>query len=113
VTYTFGVKSPSTRSLYTILDALYALGLFVAIQIEGNYATASHPEAVLLLTPIVMTVLLFFGQYFVARRELARSRAGHGSGAAPSHAWGVILLAYVVFAWLTVSLTHLDLQSSG
>lgn len=95
------------------LDALYALGLFVVIQVEGNYETASHPDTVLVVTPIVLTVLLLVGQYFVTRRELAKRRSGHGSGATPGHAWGAILLAYIVFAWLAVSLTSLNLQSSG
>jgi len=95
------------------LDALYALGLFVTIQVEGNYETAFYPETVLLAAPVVMTVLLFFGQYFVTRREFARRRAGHGSDAVPGHAWGVILLVYIVLAWFASSLTSLNLQSSG
>jgi hypothetical protein len=101
------MKSLSTRSLYVALDALYALGLIVSWQLAANDSN-SNPGAVLLLAPIVLTILLVLGQYVVDSRELSRSRAGHGSGVAPSHKWAWFLLIYMAVALLTAASMSFD-----
>lgn len=58
----------------------------------------------LLSVPIALTVVLFFVQYTIVKREGAAVRVGRGSGAIPSHEWAVILLIYMVFALGTVAL---------
>jgi hypothetical protein len=97
------MQAPSTRALFLALDGLYALGLFVAVYVEGNSETASHPGTVLLLVPVVMTVLLFVGQYVVIKRS-------GNDAVTPGHEWVGILLVYIVFALLAGSLVNLRLS---
>jgi ABC-type protease/lipase transport system fused ATPase/permease subunit len=90
---------PSTQGLFALLDWAYGLLLFVLILIA-----AATDSVILVIGPIVLTALLFFGQLALTRREEQAVRAGRGTGAKAGHAWGTIMLVYIVFAVLVVGL---------
>jgi hypothetical protein len=96
------MKGFSTRSLFRTLDQLYALGLVATVWVVGN-ETLGDPQArqmTLLFAPILLTTLMFFGQYFVTRRETVVSQSEGRPAERAGHTWVAILGLYMVLAFV-------------
>lgn len=101
---------PSTRVLYRLLTAAYALGLFLTylFGVSGYvYYIYAPNSTALTLVPLGLTVLLLCGQVLVAMRE---ETAVGRSKIKPSRAWVAFLLVYVMVTWFAFQLSHLRLQ---
>jgi hypothetical protein len=62
-------------------------------------------NTLLVVAPVMLTLLLFVAQLVVTLRKQRDAVAGRPTGARAGHAWGPLLLAYMVVTVLIVALS--------
>lgn len=98
------MKLPPPGELFDLLDLAYLVGLVALFPIASAFPS-SH-ATVFVTGPIVLTTLMFLGQWCVTWREEALAKAGQPTGAKPGHRWGGMLLAYIVLALLSAAVSQ-------
>lgn len=95
----------SSEARFKRLQVLYTLGLVITLgMVTGDtYGDPHRRQMTLVLSPVLLTGLLFVGTLLVARREEELSRTERRPSVRPSSAWVTVLVIYMFFAaviWL-------------